>query len=292
MESKIPVRGGCLRRIRAISGSLKSAERRLADFILDAPDKTITLTLKGLEEASGASYATIVRFCKKAGYSGFKTFRRSLTADVLNQKEAATSLPPVDGRDSIETLIEKTFRNSQKTLEDTREFLDSRILEKAVSLMSEAKEIYFIGTGISGVCARYAFSRFFRIGIQCSAETDPTIYKIKTSLLQPGDILFAISSSGRSSDIVDAARLARKKEITVISLCDFAISPLTRSSTLTLYTTPRDTSFFVDMDVQLITGQITIIDVLLNCMIARMGPHAASLYRITKEVADREKTDK
>ncbi|MDZ7724096.1 MAG: SIS domain-containing protein [candidate division KSB1 bacterium] len=127
---------------------------------------------------------------------------------------------------------------------------------------------------------------------ECISENDPTVYKIKASLLTEQDVLFAISSSGRSADIVDAAQIARHGGATVISLCDFAVSPLTKSSNINLYTTPRDTTLFLNIDMPLIIGQISIIDILFSCCCRITGQHAFDMMHTTKKIADKEKLGK
>ena len=77
--------------------------------------------------------------------------------------------------------------------------------------------------------------------------------------------------------------------MTIISLCDFAISPLTKISTINLYTTPRNTTQFYDLDMQLLTGQVNIIDVLFFGCCAKMGEKAMDFLYRTKLSADREK---
>ena len=284
-------RGGCLLRINALYDSLKAAELRLADYILNNQEKVIHFTISSLQEKSGSSYATIIRFCKKAGYSGYKEFKKSLEQDVLNSETSSDTSAgiSIDLDDSTETIIQKAFQHSIKTLEETQGILDVATLETAADKMVAANEVYFIGTGSSGVSAQYAYARFFRIGFNCSAQTDPAYYKTKTSILKKSDVLFAISSSGRSHNVVDAARLAYKSGVTVISLCDFAVSPLTRTATINLYTTPRNTTFFLDFDMPFIIGQINIIDILFTCCCSRMGEKAIMTYNNTKRVADREK---
>ena len=70
-------KGGCLIKIEALLDSLKSAESRLADYILKHPEEVTRLTIQELQDKSGSSYATIFRFCKKAGYLGYKDFKKS-----------------------------------------------------------------------------------------------------------------------------------------------------------------------------------------------------------------------
>ena len=293
-KQKKMIQGGALLRIEGLRNSVKSAERHLLDFILSNPEEAVQSTIRQLESRSGASYATIIRFCKKAGFSGFKALKNSLVQDILVRREnnGVTDVLPIHDKDTIASIIQKTFQHSYKTLGDTENILDVRSLNQAIQKIMAADEILFIGTGTSGVSAQYAFSRFFRIGKQCAAETDPTIYKLKCSLLKKKSVLFAISSSGRSANIVDAARIARENDAAVISLCDFAVSPLTQCSTIKLYTTPRDTTLFLDLDMPLIIGQITIIDILFFCCCRKMGKQAFSLMHRTKQAADREKIKK
>ncbi len=290
-QQQIEQRGGCIIRIEAVYDSLKSAELRLADYVLNHQEVVIHSSINQLQEKSGSSYATIIRFCKKIGYTGFRAFKKSLAADIENLKSdtyAGTAFP-IGLNDTIETIIEKNFRSSMNILTDTQNILNEQTLSQAVDQIVFAREIYFIGTGNSGIVARYGASRFFRIGIKCSPETDATIYKIKTAILGKTDLLFAISSSGRSAAVIDAARIARNKGVPVISLCDFAMTPLSRTSDINLYTTPRNVTHFLDMEMPLIIGQISIIDVLFICCCLRLGKNAFGLYHTTKEFADREK---
>ncbi len=283
--------GGCVLRVKALHGSLKSAEKRLASFILDHPDEVTGMPILILQSRSGASYATIIRFCKKAGFSGYREFKKCLAADIHASRHSSARIPgfPIDTDDSTETIVEKIFNSSMKTLQDTRHFLDIQAVDRAAEYIVKADEVYFIGTGASGVSARFASTRFFRIGIRCDAETDPTLYKIKTSLLTERDVLFAISGSGRSKNVVEASRIALENHVPVISLTDFAVSPLTRASTIHLYTTPRDTTLYLDVDMPLIIGQISIVDAVFFCCCSKMGEKSLRMMNTTKRVADEEK---
>ena len=294
MNVSSPNKGGCLLRIQALHQSFKSAELRLADYVLEQPSDVLDLTIHDLEEKSGSSYATIIRFCKKVGFAGFKEFKASLAEDLIqgDDQDFVTTGFPIDLNDSVESIIQKTFSQSAKVLDDTHKMLNPDVIETVANKLVAAREILFIGTGTSGMSAQYAYTRFMRIGFHCSSETDATLYKVKTSCMDEQDLLFAISGSGRSAGVVDAAQLANEKGVTVISLTDFAISPLTRTSDINLYTTPRNASLFLQMDIPLILGQIAILDILFSCCCQKMGLSAVGLYHETKSAADREKITK
>jgi len=280
-----------LLKLQGIRNSLNSAEQRLADYILANPEDTVLQTINELEESSGASYATIIRFTKKIGFKGYKDFKNTLIRDVTSVPDniEASSGFPIELEDNLETIIEKTFRNSIRVLNETRRILDVDTMETAADLISNTNELVFIGTGTSGVIARYAYIRFFRLGISCTVETDMTLVKIKASLLSEDDVLVAVSSSGRSETIVDAARMAADHGAHVISLGDYAMSPLSEIAELPLFTTPRNAAQFLDTDMPLTIAQMNLIDILFLYTSILMGEQAFERFQFTKEVSDSEK---
>ena len=264
---------------------------RLADYIIANVGEVVQSTINQVCANSGASYATIIRFCKRLGYSGFKELKDNLFFDT-QENNPVTDLGAgyrIERNDTTDHIIQKAFRSSIHTLQESNKIINRSEVERACDSILKANTVYFIGTGISGVCAQYAYTRFFRIGINCSFETDPTIYKIRTSIMGKNDVLFAISSSGRSGNVVDAARIARSNQIPVISLCDFAISPLSKLSEINLYTTPRNSTQFLEMDVQLFIAQINIIDIIFFKCCTESDNERIQLLNKTKNYSDKEK---
>ena len=191
--------------------------------------------------------------------------------------------------ESLEDICQSVYRFFIRSLEESLSILDYAIIEQAVNQLIAAKTICFIGAGTSGISARYAYSRFFRIGLSCVFEADATLYRMRVATLRPGDLLFAISSSGRSSDIVNCAITAQKNGVTVISLSDFAVSPLTKNSDINLFTTPRNASLFQNIDMPLVVSQITVIDALYSCCCAKFPQEAAQIYQSTRLLQKEEK---
>lgn len=284
-------KGNCLLRIRGIYDCLKSAEIRLADYILQNPETCAKLTIEELAQNSQTSYATVARFCKKTGYDGFKDFKNSLIQDAVGGQSCAALEEDlnISLQESTVGICENIYHFFIRSLEESLSILDYALIEKAVDALVHASHICFIGAGTSGISARYAYSRFFRIGLSCVSEADSTLYRMRVATLRPGDVLFAISSSGRSSDIVRCAMIAKKNQVKVISLSDFAISPLTKNSDINLFTTPRNASLFQDIDMPLVVSQITMIDALYSCCCAKFPEKAAEIYNGTRLSSVEEK---
>ena len=58
------------------------AERKVAEYILEEPQNTIRLNVTELAEASGVSDATVIRMCKKLGYTGFYQMKICLAEEL------------------------------------------------------------------------------------------------------------------------------------------------------------------------------------------------------------------
>lgn len=291
MKGNLSNKGGCILRMKSVYDDLKTAEKRIGDYVLNNTEEVIDLTIEELASKSNSSYATITRFCKRLGYSGYKEFKSSLVNDIILNRgvdELIYSLS-ISNDTSTESISEKIYTLAMNVLEDSYKIVDASDIDAAVDKMLNAASICFIGAGYSGISARYAYGKFFRIGLPCFSELDSTLYRMKVSIMSEGDVLFAISSSGRTGNIIDAVDLAKKHGVTVISLSDFAISPLTKVSDINLHTTPRNVNLFMNIDMPLIIGQIAIIDVLYSCCCVRLAEKASENYKKTKASSDAEK---
>lgn len=166
---------------------------------------------------------------------------------------------------------------------------DLEMIDTVVNKMLSAHSIHFIGTGFSGLSAQYACTKFFRIGLPCIFEPDTTIRRMRISLTQKDDLVFAISSSGRSKEIVECARIAKKCGAGVVSLSDFTFSALSKVSDWNLYTTPRNMNIFMNIDMPLTIGQLMVLDTIYVFCCRKLEKKATEQYRLTQAATDEEK---
>lgn len=286
--------GNCLLKIMGMRDSGKNAERKLANYLLDNTGRVAGLTMEQLAGGSSASYATIYRFIKKLGYPGFKEFKSSLIhsiakndlQDDLEDRLSSLQVADMTSIPAIWTSVRSFFN---KVVNDCSSIVDPKALEAAADLLLAANSVCFIGVGTSYVSALYAYSKFMRVGVNCSHEPGPLFFKMRAELMKRSDVLFAISSSGRTQDVVGAAGTARANGVKVIALSDYAVSPLTKLADVNLYTTPRNVEAFLSIELPLIVGQIAILDVLFLRCSAKLGEPARDAYNKTRIEVDKEK---
>ena len=156
----------CLLHIKGLYPSLRPAEQRVADEILENANEVVHLSITALAKRVGVSDATVVKFCKRVGYKGFQDLKIRLAANV------AVTPKPIYGEinrgDDIAAIKEKIFRINIQALEDTIRTLDSQALQKAVAAIVKAPRIQFYGIGASGIVAEDAQQKFMRIGLSAA----------------------------------------------------------------------------------------------------------------------------
>ena len=81
-----------------------------------------------------------------------------------------------------------------------------------------------------------------RMGIKGSVSTDAHQMKISASLLSSRDMFVAISNSGETLELIEAAKIARNQGAYVVVITNFEGSALTKNADLVLITTAQSSN--------------------------------------------------
>lgn len=248
----------CISRLKSMRKTAKKAEARLIDTVMCHISDMDNCTISSLAAEAGVSYATVCRLLEKIGVSGFKEFKKVLSS--APKKEKKEEITP----DNL-AICDRVCTDSLKMVENCKESLKNGVLDRAVEALSNAGTVMFTGLGASAVAARYAYIGFLGILPQCFFSNDMIMAKMKASLLNKGDVLFAVSSSGKTKPVTEAAKIARSSGAAVISLTDGEDSPLSGVSDIVIDSGAEGENYY-EADIPLIQGQITAINVLYTCV--------------------------
>jgi len=221
-------------KIRALYDTLKSAERKLVDYLLESPVDVKDSTIVEMAKRAGCSEATIVRLSKKLGFEGFPELKAAFgSEDGFSRR---FEYEEITNSDDTLTVVKKVFEATRDALNDTHDLVVAADFERAVQALLGASRIVFAGLGDAGVVAQEACQRFLRIGVNCSVSEDPDLQLIFAEHLSKGDIFFAISHTGRSRTVLDALRRARKAGATILLITNYPVSPLAKNADVVLLT--------------------------------------------------------
>jgi RpiR family carbohydrate utilization transcriptional regulator len=202
--------------VRLSFASLRKSERKVAELVLASPHKVFAATVAEVADAAGVSQPTVIRFCVALGCSGFQDFRLRLAQSVALGTPATHS---VIGRDdSPMNVVEKIFEYTITSLDWARHHLDPVALEAAIQVLEMARSITFFGFGASAIVAADAQQKFPLFGVPCIAHLDSHQQIMSAAMMGPGDVAVAISNTGLSQGIIEAARLAKQNGAATIAL--------------------------------------------------------------------------
>ncbi|MBD5802974.1 putative HTH-type transcriptional regulator YbbH [Azoarcus sp. Aa7] len=268
-----------LARIEASFDELRKSERAVAQFVLAHPNEVLNISIAELAYRVGVSQPTVARFVNALGFTGFKEFKLRLAQSL------ASGVPyvhrDVGPGDSLDEVAPKVFNRTIGALMSVRNQLDATRLERAVELITRAARMEFYGIGNSGIVATDAQHKFFRFGIPCVAYSDPHTQGMAATLLEEGDVVVAISASGRTPEIIRACELAREAGAEVIAITASG-SPLARTATVLLAAdVPEDPDVYAPMTSRI--AHLAIIDVLSVSVALASGPELIKRLERTKQ---------
>ncbi|MGL6048279.1 MAG: SIS domain-containing protein, partial [Vogesella sp.] len=176
--------------------------------------------------------------------------------------------------DPVSEITAKVFDNTVTALLKCRNDVNPQAVDAAVNLLSHARRIEFYGLGNSGIIAADAQHKFFRFGIPTVAYADSHIQIMAATLLTPDDVLVAISSSGRSRELMDAVNAALESGAKVIAIT-VPGTPLAERATVTLEVdSPEDNETYSPMLSRIL--HLVLIDILTVGVALKRGPGLAT----------------
>lgn len=210
--------------IKSYRFKFTNVEKLIADYFLK---KKEPLTIDELAKKLFISPASITRFCKKLGFNNYKEF-------IYLYKEKLNSI-------EIESA---TFNNIQQgylnILKDVDENFDREVLINVCEAIHKKKIIHLFGLGSSGLAADDFKFRFSRIGKFIEVIKDYNSVRMLMPILNKSSLIFILSLRGKSEDAILAAKNAKVKGATVISITSNHKSELIKYSDHTIYTAKLD----------------------------------------------------
>lgn len=232
-------------RIALAYASLSGAHRRAADFVLQNPLETATMTIEGFAERSGASTATVTRFVRALGFGGYSEFRGALSAALRLAMAPVDSLADAHSTKSTAfSTIVTAIKDQAANLDEALAAVDEKTCSRAMEALLRARRIFIVGSGASHHVAAHleeGLTLYLDANvIFASSRGGPE--KAIRHIMNVGsdDLVLAISLPRYSRGTVDLAKLAKSRGATVLALTDAPSSPLVPIADMTFFAPARN----------------------------------------------------
>ena len=273
-----------IQRIKAMyqSRTFSKSDRLIADYILAHPTCVASTTAAELGEVTGTSSATVVRFCRKLGFSGLVDLKMSMAYRYANGENIIMDL---DRGDNVHQIKQKVISFTKMVADHLMESLDDQALACAAQEILRAEQLVIVGEGGSGTICRAAYDIFLKLAIQCRYVSDPLFQAMEIGSMKQTDVLLLIVNSGRTANMVQNAQLAHACGIKTIGIVGSSNSPISQYLDIEIRTSLFRSDYFSDLAAAR-TCELTAISILhsiiaLSCDEARLANGPVSYTHLT-----------
>ncbi|WP_426415616.1 transcriptional regulator HexR [Aestuariirhabdus sp. LZHN29] len=249
-------------------GSLRKSELKVAEYVLGQPSRIIHQSIAELAAASTVSEPTVLRFCRAVGCNGFQDFKLQLAQSLAVNSGFAQF--DIDANDDTSDYKRKVFDSTITSLVQTRDSLDPAALESAIEPLAKAKRVEFYGFGASGAVASDAQHKFFRLQVATAAYSDPHMQAMSAATMVAGDVVVAISQTGRTRELMHSVRQVQERGAKVVGICP-GNTPLAELSDFPiLIDVSEDTEVYTPLTSRIV--HLVVIDILAMGVAVARGP--------------------
>lgn len=249
--------------------SLSPAEKNVAAYVSSHPEKIIEMTTKQLSESCGVSEAAIIRFCKRIGINSFKGLKIEIAKEI-NQSSDFFQQAPFSQDDRLDQVYEKVRDRSINALMNTGKIISMEQLDEAAELIHKSKRIYLYGAGGSAVVAMDASYKFLRINLPVYTSLEIHMQMTMAANMEPGDVLLAVSTSGKTKEVISLLAEAKENGAKTILLTQHGHSQAQKLADLVLATSDEETNVRIGtMSARI--AQLAVIDTLFLAVCMKKG---------------------
>lgn len=199
------------------NNAINATERKIVQYMVSNIDLVKNMTIQELADSQFVAPNTVLRLCKKLGFSGFSELKMAIRLEL---SEGNTTQPTM----SIDHLISKT-----------KSLLRSETVQEVANIINVSEKIIVLAMGLSRISAQELVMRLQHIGKDVQLYTDSHVMYFNAKKLSNKDAVIVVSVTGETEQPVKASYIAKEKGATVISLTGLSQNRMSAISDVQLY---------------------------------------------------------
>lgn len=211
---------------------MSPAMSKIAELVLADPRGLLELSITDLAARAGTSPATVTRFCRLLGYSGYIQFRVGLASD-LGHDDAYESWRTDVGRefdpqDPPADILRALLNAQTRALEATASLIDLEDVTRIAKMIWECEHLDLYGVVGSAALATELQGRLYRIGVNAHAWSEVHAGLASAAILRDPAVAIGISKRGRTKETIEMLSVAKASGAFTVAITSDRDSPLAR----------------------------------------------------------------
>lgn len=182
---------------------LTPAEESLVSYIAEHPTEVVRTPIAELAARTATSNATIIRFCKRMGFNGFRSFRIQLVTEIERGLGGERSLDlnfPIAPQQSTAEALTNIADLTKEAIDACHAALDIRDIQAVARLIHRSSVVFLYATGDSQISSEAFANLLIKLGIRCIIAERRREYPANAHAVRPNDLAIFTSYSGDHID--------------------------------------------------------------------------------------------
>ncbi|MHC2303347.1 DNA-binding MurR/RpiR family transcriptional regulator [Rhizobium mongolense] len=188
-----------------------SSQSRIAHYIAQNPEVVGDLSISELARLTSSGEASIVRFCRTLGFSGFREFRMAFTGEIERDKARRATQYLGSEDKHVRPEIANLSAALQHSVAASARLLDYEQIKGVTKRLRNATRVEAFGMGVSAICAELLTHRLIWLGIPIHSTGTVNIARGLAHGLDASNFAIGISYEGMSEETVAFLRMARDR---------------------------------------------------------------------------------
>ena len=247
---------------------LSQNERKVGDYILQAPESVITLSTQEIAKNSGVSPATVIRFVKSMGLDGVPHLKQLLSIWRANS-QSETDFQELRPNEAVDSIKSKLKARINHMTELVNEHLSNESLLKVAQLIEESQLVFIFGIGASHLVAQDLTQKLNRLGKTVICEDNTHSAAVILTNNHQKKLFIAISDRGESREVLEMLSLAKEQSILSIAITGKADSSLAKQVDYPLISISGENFQFRQAATISMMAQIYLVDLLFYVYVSQ-----------------------
>lgn len=222
-------------------------EESIADFILTLGVKLKKYSTRNIAESTYTSPATVIRLCKKLGFTGFDDFKKQFLKEIeyLDRQYGKVDANfPFNKDDTMMHAANKISQLYEDTIKDSMLLLHHDELQKATDLLKYSQSIHIFSFGTALNLAESFKERMLKIGKNVVIANNMNYQLYEANCIPKGDVAILISYSGETEKMICVGETCKKRGIPIIAVSSFGENTLSKIATCKLTMSTKESLFY------------------------------------------------
>ncbi|QIK69569.1 MurR/RpiR family transcriptional regulator [Erysipelothrix sp. HDW6C] len=201
--------------------NVTTSEQELIDFILENPQRFLTLKPKEIADKAFVSLSTVYRLVDKLELNGVSDLQDVITAHLLDIKHEAIIEDfdyPLLANQSIDAMNQNMRTLYQRTIQNTSDMIDSIALEAITDALIHAQEISIYAASANVYLAENFKFQMLEIGVNVHVFTEDYMQRLRAANSNDQEVAIVVSFGGRSTTMQAVMDILKANNVTTVLL--------------------------------------------------------------------------